>query len=232
MKKGMRMKKQLLMIGISLILILVGLSGCTQQQTSSDQTPLQTTPPTRESLETILAKTDSIDSMSFDVTASITMSQFGTQTAQIKIWQKIPYLKEQITMSSSAGTTSITIIHRPEGNYTYDPIQQKYLLTPNATSFASSLQYFDNTQIKAYLNNLTSTDFKTETIDGKQATVIEYSPLQEGNQMTVKLWIWNDKGVPLKAYIDMTMEQTAMTMDFRFTNYSFTDIPDSVFSVS
>ena len=37
---------------------------------------------------------------------------------------------------------------------------------------------------------------------------------------------------PLKALINMTMEQTTMTMDFNFNNYSFSDIPDSTFNVS
>jgi len=50
--------------------------------------------------------------------------------------------------------------------------------------------------------------------------------------ITVQMWIWNAYGVPLKAYVDMDMKEMAMTIDFVFDNYSFSDIPDSTFSVS
>ena len=50
--------------------------------------------------------------------------------------------------------------------------------------------------------------------------------------MTIELWIWNEKGLPLKGYIDMTMEDFTMEMDFVFIEYSFLDIPDSTFSIS
>jgi len=226
------MLKQGVLVGLTIVLITLGLSGCTQQD-SSDQTHIQTTSPTTESLETILAKTDAIKSMSFEILATIDMSEFDTQTATIKIWQKPSYLKEQVTTMSTGTPITITVIHRPDGNYTYDVAQAKYVLTPNVTSFATSLQYFDSKMIKDLLNNQTVLDFETETIDGKQATIIQYSlPLQGDNLMSIKMWIWNERGVPLKAYIDMTTEEISMTMDFVFSNYSFSDIPDSMFSVS
>jgi outer membrane lipoprotein-sorting protein len=226
------MKKFLMILGIGSLLFIVGFSGCTQQRDSSDQSPVSTTPPTTESLETILAKTDSISSLSYEVTAVITMPQLGTQTATVKIWQKLPYIKEQVTSSISGTASTVTIIHRPEGNYTYDTVQQKYVLAPNVSSFASSLHYFDSQMIKEYLANQSLTTFETTTIEGKQATIIHFNPLQGDTQMNITLWIWNDKGLPLKAHIDMTMEQTTMNMDFTFTNYSFADIPESTFSIT
>jgi outer membrane lipoprotein-sorting protein len=235
------MKKQLIMVGLLFVLILVGLSGCTQQKSSdysssdyssSDLSKDQTPPPATESIQTILAKAETIESMYYEIAASITMSQYGTQTATIKIWQKTPYLKEQITSTTSGITNTITVIQRPEGIYTSNTAQGKYVLTTDDTSIASSLQYLDSKMIKNYLNNQTSTNFQTEIIDGKKATIFEYTPLQGSNLMTIKMWIWNEKGVPLKALINMTMEQTTMTMDFKFNNYSFSDIPDSTFSVS
>jgi len=170
--------------------------------------------------------------MYYEIAASINMSEFGTQTATIKIWQKTPYLKEQITGITVGNTTTISVIQRPEGTYTYDTAQGKYVLTTNVTSLVTSLQYLDSKMIKNYLNNQTLTNLETETIDGKKATIIQYTPLQGENLMTIKLWIWNEKGVPLKAFFTMTMEKTTMTMDFKFSNYSFSDIPDSTFSVS
>lgn len=226
------MMNRCLLGGIFVVLITIGLSGCTQQN-SSDQSKFFASSPEPESLENILSKTDLIESMYFAITASIDMSQFGMQTATIQIWQEPPYLKEQITTSSAGTPMTISVIHRPEGNYTYDSARGEYVLAPNVTSFASSLQYFDNQMIKDLLHNQTVLNLETETIDGKTATVIQYSlPYQGNNLMTIQMWIWNEHGVPLKAFIDMTTEEFEMTMDFIFSDYSFEDIPDSTFNVS
>jgi hypothetical protein len=129
-------------------------------------------------------------------------------------------------------TTSIAVIQRPDGTYVYDTTQGKYVLTAEVPSYVTALQYFDSGMMKDLLNNQSFTEFKSEFIDGKKATVLEYTlPWQGENLMTIKLWIWNEKGVPLKAYMDMTMEEMTMTMDFVFGNYSFSDIPDSTFDV-
>jgi len=239
------MKTQVLMVGLLLVLITVGLSGCTQQKSSdyslsnyssSDQSSDQTTPPAVESIQTILAKADTIESMSYEIAASINMSELGTQTALIKIWQKIPYLKEQITGVVDGVTTTMSMIQRPEGTYIYDSAQGKYVLKTNTkplnTPFVTSLQYLEIQQIKDFVNNQSFMNLVTEIIDGKTATVIQYSSPVGENLMTIKMWIWNEKGVPLKASIDMTMDKTTMTMDFEYSNYSFSDILDSTFSVS
>ena len=235
------MKKQILMVGMTLVFITVGFSGCTQQNSSadtssSDQVKIQTIPSAPESIQTILAKAETIESMYYEIAADINMSGFGTQTALIKIWQKTPYLKEQITGVVDGVTTTISVIQRPEGTYLYDTAQGKYVLktttAPLTTPFVASLQNLDLGLLKDYVNNQTSMNFETETIDGKIATVIQYtSPLWE-NLMTIKMWIWNERGVPLKAYIDMDMKEMAMTLDFTFRNYSFSEIPDNTFSLS
>jgi len=223
------MRKQIGMVGIMMLLIILGLSGCTQQNSSNEQTIT----PTTESIQTLLTKAETIKSMYYQIAATITMSQYGTQTATIKIWQKAPYLKVEMNGVAAGTTNTITIIQRPEGTYTYDTAQGKYVLTTDdVPSFATSLQYFNPEMIKKYLNNQSLTNFETDTIDGKKATIIQYTPTQGENQMTVKIWIWNEKGVPLKAYFTMVMEEYTMTMDFNFNNYSFADISDSTFSVS
>jgi hypothetical protein len=232
------MKKQLLMVGIvgitlAAVLIIVGVSAYTQQNSSADESNIETTPPTAESLQTILEKAETIESMYYEITVSIRMPQVGTQVATMKIWQEKPYFKEQITSVTAGITNTIVVIQRPEGTYIYDAAQGKYVLTTNIPSYVTSLQYLDSKMIKDLLNNQSITDFETDIIDGKKATVIEYTlPIIGENLMTIKIWIWNEKGVPLKAFIDMTMEEITMTMDFVFSNYSFSDIPDSTFNVS
>jgi len=226
------MKKQIMCIGMLLVLIVVGLSGCTQQNPSSDEKTINSAPPDEESLETILGKTESIDSMYFEIDATITMTGYGTQNAQIKIWQKPPYVKEQISGMYGGTSTTMTVIHRPDGNYTYDAAQGKYVLTPEVTSFSSWLQYFDSETLKGLLNNQSLGNMQKVTLDGKQATLFNYSLSVEEVSVSVQMWIWNDYGVPLKAYVDMDMKEMAMTVDFVFENYSFSDIPDSTFNIT
>ena len=151
----------------------------------------------------------------------------------MKIWQKKPYFKEEITTHTAGITTTITVIQQPNGTYLYEPLQGKYVLTTNIPSFATALQYLDPTMIKDLINNQSLADFETDIIDGKKATIIDYSLSIPGdNQIAIQTWIWNEKGVPLKAYIDMAMDEFNMTMDFVFSNYSFNDIPDSTFDIT
>ena len=227
----MGMNKQKILIGIILILVSVGLSGCSEQDQAINQSQEQSNPPGTESLFTILEKAQNIESLYYEITATINMSVIGTQTAIIKIWQKKPYLKEEITSTAAGMTSTISVIHRPDGNYTYDTNQGKYVVTTETTSFAANLEYLDSDMIKKYLDNQTITNLQTEIIDGKQASIIEYNLPQEMNEITIKIWIWNENGLPLRAYMNMILEETTMTMDLTFTNYSFSEIPDSTFNV-
>ncbi|KYK24751.1 hypothetical protein AYK25_01605 [Thermoplasmatales archaeon SM1-50] len=232
------MKKHYIMIGIAgiivaVIVIIAGVSGSFQPNTSADQSTITSTSPEPESLQTILSKAEAIGSMYYEIYATITMPQYGAQTMTMKIWQEKPYLKEEITGQMAGITNTLVVIVRPEGTYVYNPTQGKYVLTTEVPSYVTSLQYLDPKMIKDLLNNQTITDFETEIIDGKKTTIIEYDlPLIGENLMTIKIWIWNEKGVPLKAYFDMTMKEITMTMDFVFSNYSFSDIPDSTFNIT
>jgi outer membrane lipoprotein-sorting protein len=85
--------------------------------------------------------------------------------------------------------------------------------------------------VQDLLNNQTITILGTETINGNTTTVIQYTPSQAGNSTTMKMWIWNEKGVPLKARSITKNEETDVTMDYSYSNYSFEDIPDSTFSI-
>lgn len=225
------MKKKVLILVMTVILLTVGLSGCTQQENELQNE--QTVPPKTETIQDILSKAASIDSMYYEIALSMDMSTYGSQTGTMKIWQKKPYFKEEITTHTAGITTTITVIQQPNGTYLYEPLQGKYVLTTNIPSFATALQYLDPTMIKDLINNQSLADFETDIIDGKKATIIDYSLSIPGdNQIAIQTWIWNEKGVPLKAYIDMAMDEFNMTMDFVFSNYSFNDIPDSTFDIT
>ena len=231
-------KIQLLAIGIvaviiAVIFVVAGFYGNNQDDSITKTTDITaTTPPTVESVQEMLDKAASIDSLYYEITMTIDMSQYGTQTATMKIWQEKPYFKQQITTTTGDATNTITVIQRPEGTYLYDTLQGKYVLTADIPPFTTSLQYLDSSMIKNLLNNQSFLQFETETIDGKLATTFEYTIALNGMNMTTKIWIWNEQGLPLKAYMDMTMEEMTMTMDLLFSNYSFADIPDSTFNVS
>lgn len=226
------MKKLIVCVCMLLVVIIQGLSGCTQEGPSSDKTDVQSTPPTRESLETILEKAESLDSLYYEISMTMTISQYGTQTALMKIWQKKPYFKEQITSVTQGVTTTVSVIQRPEGVYVYDAAQGRYIMTTEIPPFVDSMKYFNSDMMKSLLANQSLTECESDIVNGKKATVVQYTlPLQSQTSMFIKVWIWNEKGLPLKAYIDMTMEEMSMTMEAVFSNYSFTEIPDSTFNV-
>ena len=232
------MKKQYIMIGIvgitiAVIVVIAGATGSFQPNTSADETNIEPKTQEQESLQTILSKADAIRSMYYEIYGTITMSQYGSQTLTMRIWQEKPYFKQEITSQTAGITNTIAVIVRPEGTYVYNQAQGKYVQTTEVPSYVTSLQYLDPKMIKDLLNNQSITNFKTEIIDGKMTTVIEYEmPLLGDTQMTIKIWIWNEKGVPLKTYMTMIMEEMTMAMDFSFRNYSFSDIPDSTFNVT
>jgi len=229
-------KNQLLIVVIASVIaaVVVGVAGLygSNQHGSTNESNINSNPPTLESVQGMLEKAASIDSLYYEIAMTMDMAQYGTQTATMKIWQEKPYYKQQITISAGDTINTMSVIQRPEGTYLYDAAQGKYVLNPNIPSYTMSLQYLDSNMIKNLLNNQSFIQFETETIDGKIATTFEYTISFNGMNMTTKIWIWNEKGLPLKADMDMTMEQTTMAMDFIFSNYSFADIPDSTFDVT
>jgi outer membrane lipoprotein-sorting protein len=215
------MEKQKVLFGIiaPLICSLLMISGCTQQQ-GLDKT-------STESLQTILTKAAIIESVYYELDTSTMISGLVEQITTMKIWQKTPYLKEEKNSTTSNITTTLTVIKRPEGIYRYDATLNTYELDPLIV--IPQLSTAD--VVQDLLNNHKITTLGTETIDGKTATVIQYTPSQAGNSTTIKIWIWNEKGVLLKALYTTVSEEANITMDYNYSNYSFSDIPDSTFSV-
>jgi len=215
------MEKQKLLFGIiaPLVCSLLMISGCTQQK-GSDQT-------SSESLQTILEKAAIIESVYYELNTSTTISDSVEQITTMKIWQKTPYLKEEVNSTTGGITTTLTVIKSPEGIYRYDTTLNTYELDP----LIVIPQLSTTDVVQDLLNNQTITILGTEIINGNTTTVIQYTPSQAGNSTTIKIWIWNEKGVPLKALYITKNEETDVTMDYTYSNYSFADIPNSTFSV-
>jgi hypothetical protein len=114
-------------------------------------------------------------------------------------------------------TSTVLVIKRPEGIYKYNTTQNKYMLITGVVP----LQPSSSQMTKDPLNNQTITTLGTEIIDGKTATVIQFTPSQAGNSTIMKMWIWNEKGVSLKALFATTSGKTTIKMDMKYSNYSF-----------
>jgi outer membrane lipoprotein-sorting protein len=237
------MKKPSILIVLACLVVITGLSGCTEQDSSTKTIAGETSTSSEilnqqqiqepETLEAILNNSATIESIYYEITTDMSIPEIGKQTATIKIWQKKPYFKEEITSSAGGMSTSISVIQRPEGTFLYHTDLNQYLLTTeDISSVSASLQYFDNDMIMMYMEDDILSNFETEIIDGKQATIIQYSPMQDEGSINIKLWIWTEKGLPLKAQIDMTLEEISMDMEFRFSNYSFQEIPDGTFDIT
>lgn len=63
----------------------------------------------------------------------------------------------------------------------------------------------------------------TETIDGKSASVYQYTSAAEA----VKIWIWTERGLPLKVETTSGGAQAVI----EFTNYDFGPLADSLFEL-
>ncbi len=199
-------------------------SGCTEQHTLTPE----------ETIQAILEKAAVIETVSYQIDTTFIIDGIIPQTTNMRIWQKNPYLKEDVTINtistnSTMGnmTTNISIIKRPEGIYVYDNTFNSYQLNPQQIlpqpSTADMVQNLFNIQ--------TITITGSENLSGIPTTIIQYHPNQGGNLTTVTLWIWNDKGVPLKERYSSNAEGSSVTITSLYTNYSFVNIPDNIFTV-
>lgn len=212
------MGKQKKLFGITAILFfsILIFSGCLQQDSPS------------VTLTQTLTKAETIKSVYYELDISRTITGQPKQNSTIKIWEKTPYLKQEETYTIENITKNITVIKHPEGVYRYNSTLNTYQLVSNVLALQPPIADI----AKDLLNNQTITILETQTIDGKTTTVIQYTPSEMGNQTTMKMWIWNDKGVPLKALLTTTKDVLIMTIEYRYRNYSFVEIPDSTFNIT
>ncbi len=194
-----------------------------------------------EDISSIFAKYDSISSWYCEITgnsrstvgSTVGDSYYKEYNFTTKWWKKNQYSKYEGT---PAGINQSTI-YRPEGVYSYNFSSKKYeklsipILQNTSTSFNLSdmLKSYDNWKI-----------IGKEIFDEKSATIIQY--LNSSHNITVdnKIWIWTEKGLPLKIEMNFTSGSTSTYYDYSmivttkevFDNYSFEEIPDSTFDIS
>ena len=220
------MDRHIRLFGIiaTLICLLLMSSGCTEQNK----------PSTEVTVQTILEKAAVLESVYYEIDTTYIIDGIILQITTMKIWQKTSYLKEEVnttsvSTNSTSGniTTTLTVIKRPEGIYRYDNVSQTYQLDPQLIVPKPST----TDMVQNLLNNQTLSIIGAENISGTPTTIIQYHPNQGGNTTTVTLWLWNDRGVPLKEQYTSTTEGSIVTITSTYTNYSFEDLADSIFSV-
>lgn len=215
-----------IIIGVAVsILLMLLIAGCTEQKTEqeTDQdtnngTPLSPPPTDQGSIDHILVKAKDIESLYCEIT---TTSPLLPIDIVYFIWEKPPYMKLMYSMMGY----QMTIIVRPDGTY----IQQYDGTWIIDEAPDMPIKPFSE-QSDEMMDLYELTVLGTDTYEGKDVTIVQYTFEQQGIETITKHWIWNDQGIPVKTEITTAVpgsaEPMVMTMLYDF---SFEDIPDSVF---
>ena len=199
------------------------------------------------SINDIISKIKSIDSVYYESTET---PAFGTLSgwdslAHGKTWFKTGYLRKEIYYS--ANDRKLVKVFTPEDAYIYNSVSDK---TEKWDPIPNILNLLSDFQLNALEKGVSCKILGTDRINNEPVTVIEYvqdfdrAGAQWPNDMTmenikVKSWISNEKGVPLKQEIQWQKIQwpTHKWQDHTYTqiieykNYNFEAIPDEVFAV-
>ena len=186
----------------------------------------------------LLAKTEEIGPMQYEavsVTSISDTTQPETVTVTMEVWQKGEKMKIKYSGGIEEGGTTEMIIH-PDAVYFYDSSKDKYIKTykETVTSSRMTLIYGQKSFEEISKELKESTDFKllgTETINGKLCTVIEYSVMVKDILVSQKIWIWNEKGIPVKGIATFKTGEIIIITKIENKNFIFEDILDSVFEV-
>lgn len=197
----------LLMATVLLITLL--LAGCTQTNT-------QTNP-----LTTLVNKANQITTISYEMTTSMTTGNSSiNMTAHF--WQKPHYMKKQ---QQYADNRTTILISTPNGTYEYDPQTHTWrnstqIVTPMTSNYTAQM-----------LATTHLTQIGNDTLDGKQTTIVQYTTPINKTDATVRIWLWNDNGLPLKIITTITFIGQTITTTTLLTDISF-DVSDDVFALS
>lgn len=243
----------IMLIGtIVIIVLVVGITGyfiiapqlerLRKTSTSEEKTSLTEVQPSekpiQESIQDILAKGENIGPVQYEMVTITSATVLGKSESIIgttNVWLKIPYMKMESIISGVPGKG--VEIMRPDGTYIYDASKDKYLNVTSKTKETAEKNLSFAEFIKEIKENKTLKELGTEIINEKLTTIIEYSVgelVVEKNLLTqtMKLWIWNEKGIPLKGELTTKAGNNIIsTTKMEFKNFVFADIPDSLFEV-
>jgi hypothetical protein len=146
------------------------------------------------------------------------MTTTGQDPITMTVWQKQQKMREDVTMEGL--TISVIFDMATNTMYTYMRDQNMATKTILDMSKLPDSPIKDITGILNYSPVISG----TETIDGKVCQVITYDETGVGS---VKMWIWEERGLPLK----MEIAANGTTTTLMYSNMDFSDIPDSIFEI-
>ena len=187
----------------------------------------------RARIEALLKKAQAVVAYRSKVVVTIQTYRPGTalepsiMTRTITSWQKGEY--QRMDGHTSVAGQSGTAIIRPDGYYQQTEGSEMYTRMPIPPNFSIGT----NTKWAGLLDNPTLHILGTEVMDGKEATAIEYIVYAVGNYITVKVWLWNEHGLPLKQITEQPEEPRIprQVVTTEYSEYVFGDIPDSTFDI-
>ncbi len=216
-RKYMSMTKNKILVELLAVLTIAALllAGCDGGNTTSPNTTTTTADRSKttsgDTLGEILGRAQNTVTMKYDMVVTMPGFSVITRTTWVK------KNKMRIEMSTQEITTVLLTDQDTKTMYSYMPAQ----------NIAMKVNY-DQVQKSAAQEAGSIADYNpknlgTESIDGKACLVVEYS----AEQATTKMWIWKDRGLPVKEEITSTEGKTIID----YKNYDFSDIPDSMFEL-
>jgi len=196
-------------LGAALLITTLLITGCTQNTNNQNS-----------ALATLAAKATQIPTLSYTLTTTTAMGAYNVNITT-QFWQKPHYMKTQTTIM---GFTT-TIISRPNGTFSYEPMTHTWTLTTQAQPKSAT-----NYTLEMLAAHLTQTG--TETLDGKQTTIVEYTQVINKTNAQMRIWLWDDNGLPIKIVTTTTVLNQTVSTTTLMTDISFDDIQDSVFDLT
>jgi outer membrane lipoprotein-sorting protein len=184
----------------------------------------------QENIQDILSKAKDIGSVKYEIVITNSMAGLGQETPRtmtMNVWQKYPNMR----FESTTAATPTKMIVRSDAVYFYDGSRDKYIKMSAGQMVTGAKQKTLEELTEEIKESKTLKVLGTETIDGKLTTIAEVSFTSGGFPITEKLWIWNEKGIPLRTEITMKMGENVTTTNTEYRNFVFGDIPDSLFEV-
>jgi len=205
----------------AIVFIFFAIGGGAKDLNNQGKTPVQSTTTTKTSTTTTTGKTLSdmlgLSSNIVSIKYDVLVSGPGIPAMTMKAWLKSNRMRTEMTQQ---GTNVVTLIDNDAKTmYAYMPAQNLAMKIPFDPAQVPKAPTGDAESIL----NSNARIVGTETIDGKVCSVVEYTSGQD----SVKTWIWQDKGLPIR--IETTSSTGKTTIEYK--NIDFSDIPDSMFEL-
>ncbi len=209
----------------------VGLSAQEDEQIRSGfsaQEARQPTTPKKENgqqtLDNVFSRVLSYESLQYDMI----VVDDGEELVS-KNWEKQPFLR------GDEENPFFRVIVRPEGYYRLESVDGKFSFF-SGDALASRL-WFISSLIDQILKSSSSKTVEEEVLNGERTAVISYSlgynfdPTLETSLISGRIWISEETGLPVKNEATLMGDRDKAVTIFKYSNYSFENIPDSVFEV-